>query len=155
MTVPYTRHPVYLITAHMQGRHQIAPDADCPSCPCPYGATDGDECDTIRERSVAGISNDIPDCPLHGPHKDTLSHPSTILPRSFKIVCWDGHDLDSAPGTSNAVRVATMPEAEAYGRDLYRRWMGLRRWEVQSSDEPVSCVWNVDTSHLDWIEGAR
>jgi hypothetical protein len=32
MSIPYTRHPVYLITCHMQGRHQIAPDADCPTC---------------------------------------------------------------------------------------------------------------------------
>ena len=33
---------------------------------CPFGGTTPDECSTIRERSVAGISNDIPFCPIHG-----------------------------------------------------------------------------------------
>jgi hypothetical protein len=37
---------------------------------CPYGGIDADECGTIRERSVAGISNTIPDCPVHGPHQE-------------------------------------------------------------------------------------
>ena len=33
---------------------------------CPFGGTTPDECSTIRERSVAGISNSVPDCPVHG-----------------------------------------------------------------------------------------
>lgn len=41
--------------------------------PCPYGTTDPDECGTIRERSVAGRSNTIPDCPVHGQHPDEVS----------------------------------------------------------------------------------
>jgi len=44
----------------------------CRSCgwrgeaECPWEATDGGECATMREREVAGASNDIPPCPLHG-----------------------------------------------------------------------------------------
>jgi hypothetical protein len=77
--------------------------------------------------------------------------PAQPLVGSFKVQCWDHADKDDSPGASNGVRVATIPEAEAYGRDLYSRWMGLRRWEVQSSAEPVTCVWNFETNHLDWI----
>lgn len=33
---------------------------------CPFEGTTADECAMIRERSVAGISNDIPACPVHG-----------------------------------------------------------------------------------------
>jgi hypothetical protein len=33
---------------------------------CPFGGTTPDEWSTIRERSVAGISNDVPSCPIHG-----------------------------------------------------------------------------------------
>lgn len=36
--------------------------------PCPW--SDADECAMARERSVAGISNVIPACPVHGPHPD-------------------------------------------------------------------------------------
>lgn len=89
---------------------------------------------------------------LHRFEDDGGPCPPLPLIGSFKVVCWDYADSDASPGTSNGVRVATIPEAEAYGRDLYSRWMGLRRWEVQSSDEPVTCVWNSETSHLDWIK---
>ena len=33
---------------------------------CPLGGTTPDECSTARERSVAGLSNSVPDCPTHG-----------------------------------------------------------------------------------------
>ncbi|MEX1171683.1 MAG: hypothetical protein WEG56_03615 [Chloroflexota bacterium] len=33
---------------------------------CPFGGTTPDECSTIRERSVAGVSDSVPDCPVHG-----------------------------------------------------------------------------------------
>lgn len=33
---------------------------------CPFDGTSPDECAAIRERSVAGVSNDIPACPVHG-----------------------------------------------------------------------------------------
>lgn len=32
-------------------------------------ATDADECATARERSVAGVSDTIPSCPVHGPER--------------------------------------------------------------------------------------
>lgn len=61
--------------------------------------------------------------------------------RSFKVQCWDQADKLAGypgPGSANALRFATSQEAEEYGRDLYSRWMGLARWEVQPSDEPVN-----------------
>lgn len=36
---------------------------------CPW--TSADECAMARERSVAGKSNDIPACPVHGAYTDT------------------------------------------------------------------------------------
>jgi hypothetical protein len=36
---------------------------------CPYRAIDSDECSMIRERSVAGVSNDIPACAVHGAYE--------------------------------------------------------------------------------------
>lgn len=38
---------------------------------CPW--SDAQECQVARERSVAGISNDIPACPLHGEHPDMVT----------------------------------------------------------------------------------
>ena len=37
---------------------------------CPFDGTTPDECSTIRERSVAGISNSVPDCPIHGAFRE-------------------------------------------------------------------------------------
>lgn len=37
-------------------------DADDPTC----AATTASECAMMRERAVAGLSNDIPPCPIHG-----------------------------------------------------------------------------------------
>lgn len=33
---------------------------------CEFGVTDADECRMMRERSVAGFSDDTPACPVHG-----------------------------------------------------------------------------------------
>jgi hypothetical protein len=33
---------------------------------CPFGGTTSNECSTIRERSVAGVSDSVPDCPVQG-----------------------------------------------------------------------------------------
>ena len=32
---------------------------------------------------------------------------------------------------TNSLRFATIGEAEAYGRDLFRRWLGASEWEVR------------------------
>jgi hypothetical protein len=40
--------------------------AEDEAATCPYGGTTADECSTIRERSVAGISDSVPACPVHG-----------------------------------------------------------------------------------------
>ena len=44
--------------------------AEADEVGCPFEGTTPDECSTIRERSVAGISNDVPDCPIHGPYRE-------------------------------------------------------------------------------------
>lgn len=47
----------------------------CPQCGgrgyhaascCPFATWE--ECAASRERSVAGVSDDVPDCPVHGPY---------------------------------------------------------------------------------------
>jgi hypothetical protein len=52
--------------------------AEADSVGCPFGGTTPDECSTIRERSVAGISDDVPDCPIH----DVYREPEPIQARS-------------------------------------------------------------------------
>ena len=42
---------------------------DIATAPCPW--TSADECAMARERSVAGISDDIPPCDGHGPYPVT------------------------------------------------------------------------------------
>lgn len=42
---------------------------------CPFAGTTADECSMIRERSVAGVSNDVPDCPVHGAFRDVEPEP--------------------------------------------------------------------------------
>ena len=44
----------------------------------------------------------------------------------------------SGKWATNAVRLATEAEAEAYGRDLYMRWTLVREWRVAESDDPVN-----------------
>jgi len=39
---------------------------------------------------------------------------------------------------TNQLRFATKEEAEAYGRDLFRRWLAVREWRVTESEEPVN-----------------
>lgn len=38
----------------------------------------------------------------------------------------------------NALRFETREEAEAWGRDLARRWTLVEKWEPQESDDPVN-----------------
>ncbi len=56
-------------------------------------------------------------------------------PKSFKVGCKSKGDLTWA---YNGLRFATKEEASAYGRDLYSRWMGLDKYEVHASSEPVN-----------------
>jgi hypothetical protein len=44
--------------------------AEVDAVGCPFGGTTPDECSTVRERSVAGVSNDVPDCPFHDVHHE-------------------------------------------------------------------------------------
>lgn len=43
---------------------------------CPFGGTTPAECSTTRERSVAGISSSIPDCPTHGAFLEAEPEPA-------------------------------------------------------------------------------
>lgn len=55
--------------------------------------------------------------------------------KSFKVeVIADS----SGQWASNAVRVATKEEAEAYARNLYSRWTSVRRWQVVESEDPTN-----------------
>ena len=47
---------------------------------------------------------------------------------------------DSTPGY-NALRFATFEEANAYGKNLYCRWMAMSSFSVEESDEPVNYAW--------------
>lgn len=52
---------------------------------------------------------------------------------SFAVACWDKSGGEPA---FNALRFTTEEEAEHYGADLYSRWTGLDRYEVQRKEEP-------------------
>ena len=38
----------------------------------------------------------------------------------------------------NALVFETAEEAEAWGKDLYHRWMLVEKWEAQPTDKPVN-----------------
>lgn len=42
---------------------------------------------------------------------------------------------------SNAVRFATLPEAEQAGQDLFNRWMACTEWRAVPSTDPVNYKW--------------
>lgn len=62
---------------------------------------------------------------------------------SYKVQCWDSKS-DTGPGASNALRFATEDEAKAYGAELFSRWMGLARYEVQPSEDPITYRFDFD-----------
>lgn len=67
---------------------------------CPYGVEDAEECNTIRERSVAGRSNHIPDCPVHGQHPDEVSvYAVKVNGEDYMIVAHDAEGLKLMVGT--------------------------------------------------------
>jgi hypothetical protein len=51
---------------------------------CPYGGTTADECSMIRERSVAGISDTVPACPVHGAFRDTAEEAMAAAPEPVR-----------------------------------------------------------------------
>jgi len=48
---------------------------------------------------------------------------------------------------TNSLRFATREEAEAYGLDLFRRWLAVRKWRVAESDDPVN--WTIRNGSLE------
>lgn len=42
---------------------------------------------------------------------------------------------------SNALRFATVQEAESYAQDLYSRWFGMDEYRIEESEEPVNYKW--------------
>ncbi len=53
----------------------LARKAEAAAEACPFGGTTADECAMIRERSVAGVSDSVPDCPVHGAYRDAGPEP--------------------------------------------------------------------------------
>lgn len=62
-------------------------------------------------------------------------------PKSWQVLCWDTSMSDERKGVANALRFATLEEAQAYGRDLFGRWMGCRKWEAWESTDAVNYRW--------------
>ncbi len=54
---------------------------------------------------------------------------------SYKLGVWD--PTGSGPSYS-AVRLSTYAECDAHGKNLQGRWMGMGRYEIHESDEPVN-----------------
>lgn len=54
---------------------------------------------------------------------------------SYKLACWD---KSGGKAAYNGLRFATAEECERYGKELYSRWMGLDRFEVHTSTDPVN-----------------
>lgn len=73
------------------------------------------------------LDDDGGPCPPHDP-----------TPRSFMLATFvnDGSDPDGP--YYNGLRFATADETEAYGRDLYSRWIALKRFEVRRSTDPIT-----------------
>jgi len=63
-----------------------------------------------------------------------------ILQAFARAVSWKVEIAAGAGGrwSSNCVRFATRDEAEAYGRDLAKRWVVLEDWRVSESADPVN-----------------
>jgi hypothetical protein len=49
---------------------------------------------------------------------------------------------NSGQWAGNALRFATLDEAEAYARDLAWRWTSVRKWRVTQCDDPVTYTWH-------------
>ncbi len=64
---------------------------------------------------------------------------------SFKVECnVFGEAADS--WASNALRFASQAEAEAYGADLFSRWMGLKSYRVSICRDDVNYRWDADAN---------
>jgi hypothetical protein len=50
----------------------------------------------------------------------------------------------SGKWTSNQLRFATKPEADAYGRDLEARWTLVDEWRAVETDDAATHHWNGD-----------
>jgi hypothetical protein len=62
---------------------------------------------------------------------------------SYKVGC---KTRSAEPWTYNALRFGTAEEAEAYGADLYARWLALEAYEVHESDEPATYTMQIDAA---------
>jgi len=54
------------------------------------------------------------------------------LSTSYKVACKTAGDTNWA---YNALRFATREDAEAYGRDLFSRWLALSEYEIHESED--------------------
>lgn len=51
----------------------------------------------------------------------------------------------------NALRFATMGEAEASAKDLAFRWSAVRKWRAVESDDPVSHVYDAEAARAEAV----
>jgi hypothetical protein len=59
---------------------------------------------------------------------------------SWKCEVTTNNGIDWA---SNAIRLPTREQAEAYARDLMMRWTSVRDWRVVECDDPVNYDWSI------------
>lgn len=62
-----------------------------------------------------------------------------MVPTSYKVECRSSAAEKSY--ASNALRFATLDEADKAGVELEGRWLGLYDWRVAPSDDPVNYKW--------------
>jgi hypothetical protein len=61
---------------------------------------------------------------------------------------------DSGKWSRNGLRFATKEEADAWNKDLFRRWVLVREYRSVECDEPVTARWHFDRpgGHFDKLE---
>lgn len=75
----------------------------------------------------------------HAMDPDTGRVSVTMIPTSFKVeVQTYGH---TGTWSTNAVRFATLDEADKAGVDMAHRWTMLENWRVAPSDDAVNYKW--------------
>ena len=61
----------------------------------------------------------------------------------------------SGKWVSNALRFATLAEAESYGHELASRWMAVRQVRAVESADPVNYRFNTETYRAEPIPAAE
>ncbi len=104
------------------------------------------ECMMARERSVAGISNDIPDCPVHGPHPDTAS----TLGRAVYVIHEGGNTptYDMCDGCIGTTTDPDQTRADILSRDDTLHCVGC---DWHAPECPADCTARIES----WDDDVR